>query len=147
MLLQGRLGDELDTLETEGQMLQRVMPELMGLKNILVLDGIHCGFMDDNPKVLNTRIISPFFDATRWAAEGKILFTITHSEVDPPTYAGTSQTADVLLDLVHGQREAPQPPPEHVRLKAAAMAVSKKLEMKRVKSPAVTAMTPGSAAG
>src|SRR5213082_3505531 len=34
-LLQGR-GEELQTLETEGQMLQRVMPELMGIKNILV---------------------------------------------------------------------------------------------------------------
>ncbi len=30
-LLQGRLGDDLDSLETEGQMLQRVMPDLMGL--------------------------------------------------------------------------------------------------------------------
>ena len=35
-LLQGR-GEPLTTLETEGQMLQRVMPELMGVKNILVL--------------------------------------------------------------------------------------------------------------
>ena len=32
-LLQGR-GDALHTLETEGQMLQRVMPNLMGIKNI-----------------------------------------------------------------------------------------------------------------
>ncbi|MDX2176315.1 MAG: DEAD/DEAH box helicase family protein [Candidatus Sumerlaeia bacterium] len=42
-LLQGR-GEELDTLETEGQMLQRVMPELMGMKNILVLndEAHHC---------------------------------------------------------------------------------------------------------
>ena len=37
-LLQGRGGDELNTLETEGQMLQRVMPDLMGIKNILVLN-------------------------------------------------------------------------------------------------------------
>ncbi len=35
-LLQGR-GEELNTLETEGQMLQRVMPELMGIKNILAI--------------------------------------------------------------------------------------------------------------
>ncbi len=43
-LLQGRVGEELDTLESEGQMLQRVMPELMGLKNILVLndEAHHC---------------------------------------------------------------------------------------------------------
>jgi type III restriction enzyme len=42
-LLQGR-GEELDTLETEGQMIQRVMPGLMGLKNILVLndEAHHC---------------------------------------------------------------------------------------------------------
>src|SRR6266446_4111160 len=42
-LLQGH-GDELQTLETEGQMLQRVMPDLMGLKNILVLndEAHHC---------------------------------------------------------------------------------------------------------
>ena len=42
-LLQGR-GDELKTLETEGQMVQRVMPGLMGMKNIWVLndEGHHC---------------------------------------------------------------------------------------------------------
>lgn len=42
-LLQGR-GEELNTLETEGQMIQRVMPELMGLKNINVLndEAHHC---------------------------------------------------------------------------------------------------------
>ena len=43
-LLQGRGGGELDTLETEGQMLQRVMPDLMGIKNIVVLndEAHHC---------------------------------------------------------------------------------------------------------
>jgi len=42
-LLQGR-GDNLNTLETEGQMIQRVMPELMGIKNILVFndEAHHC---------------------------------------------------------------------------------------------------------
>jgi len=43
---------KLNTLETDGQMLQRVMPELMGIKNILVMndEGItvigksHSGF-------------------------------------------------------------------------------------------------------
>lgn len=44
LLLQGRDGAPLETLETEGQMLQRVMPELMGLKNILVIndEAHHC---------------------------------------------------------------------------------------------------------
>ena len=42
-LLQGR-GETLTTLETEGQMLQRVMPELMGMKNVLILndEAHHC---------------------------------------------------------------------------------------------------------
>jgi type III restriction enzyme len=43
-LLQGRGGEELKTLETEGQMIQRVMPDLMGLKNILAIndEAHHC---------------------------------------------------------------------------------------------------------
>ena len=43
-LLQGRGGQEIDTKETEGQMLRRVMPELMRMKNVLVLndEGHHC---------------------------------------------------------------------------------------------------------
>ena len=42
-LLQGN-GEALDTMETEGQMIQRVMPDLMGLKNIMVLndEAHHC---------------------------------------------------------------------------------------------------------
>ena len=42
-LLQGR-GEPLQTLETEGQMLQRVMPDLMGIKNIMVIndEAHHC---------------------------------------------------------------------------------------------------------
>jgi len=43
-LLSGRSGSEIQTLETEGQMIQRVMPDLMGLKNIMVLndEAHHC---------------------------------------------------------------------------------------------------------
>jgi type III restriction enzyme len=42
-LLQGR-GETLNTVETEGQMLQRVMPELMGMKNVLAIndEAHHC---------------------------------------------------------------------------------------------------------
>ncbi|WP_156861327.1 BPTD_3080 family restriction endonuclease [Casimicrobium huifangae] len=43
-LLTGRTGDVPLTLETEGQMLQRVMPDLMGFKNIVVIndEAHHC---------------------------------------------------------------------------------------------------------
>ncbi|MHB8793249.1 MAG: BPTD_3080 family restriction endonuclease [Thermoleophilia bacterium] len=42
-LLRGR-GEALNTLETEGQMIQRAMPDLMGIKNIMVLndEAHHC---------------------------------------------------------------------------------------------------------
>lgn len=42
--IEGWRGDTLQTLETEGQMIQRVMPELMGMKNIVVLndEAHHC---------------------------------------------------------------------------------------------------------
>ena len=43
-LLQGRTGDAPLTQETEGQMLQRVMPDLRGIKNIMVIndEAHHC---------------------------------------------------------------------------------------------------------
>lgn len=43
-LLKGRTGEPPVTIETEGQMIQRVMPDLMGLKNIMVLndEAHHC---------------------------------------------------------------------------------------------------------
>lgn len=44
LALEGWRGEKMDTLETEGQMIQRVMPELMGLKNVVVLndEAHHC---------------------------------------------------------------------------------------------------------
>ncbi len=43
-LLQGRTGEAPSTLETEGQMIQRVMPDLMGMKHILAIndEAHHC---------------------------------------------------------------------------------------------------------
>ncbi|MEO5730394.1 MAG: hypothetical protein ABI134_16780, partial [Byssovorax sp.] len=112
--------------------ISRILEHGRGLESldaILVLDGIHCGFSEENPRALNTRILSPFLDATRRAAQGKILFSITHSEIDPIAYAGTNLTAAYLLDVVHGQRGEPESAaPEHLQLRAAEGAVSKALE-------------------
>jgi type III restriction enzyme len=43
-LLRGRTGEDILTTETEGQMIQRVMPDLMGMKNVLVIndEAHHC---------------------------------------------------------------------------------------------------------
>ncbi|MEQ9453767.1 MAG: DEAD/DEAH box helicase family protein [Phycisphaeraceae bacterium] len=42
--IEGWRGESMQTTETEGQMLQRVMPELMGMKNVVVLndEAHHC---------------------------------------------------------------------------------------------------------
>ena len=42
--LKGRTGEDIETTESEGQMIQRVMPDLMGFKNIMVLndEAHHC---------------------------------------------------------------------------------------------------------
>jgi hypothetical protein len=97
------------------------------LDAVLVLDGIHCGFLDDG-KALNVLVISPFLRGAKRAAEGRLLFSITHSEIDPGAYAGSYLTAGYLLDAVHGTRGEPLSVPEHVQLKAAEGAVAKKLE-------------------
>jgi type III restriction enzyme len=54
-LLQGRVGEELNTQETEGQMLQRVMPDLMGMKNILVINDEAHDCYRENRKRLTTK--------------------------------------------------------------------------------------------
>lgn len=43
-LLQGRDGEEIQTIESEGQMLQRVCPELLGMKHVMVIndEAHHC---------------------------------------------------------------------------------------------------------
>jgi type III restriction enzyme len=43
-LIKGRTGSDPETVETEGQMLQRVMPEFMGMKHIMALndEAHHC---------------------------------------------------------------------------------------------------------
>ncbi|MEM7599902.1 MAG: DEAD/DEAH box helicase family protein [Verrucomicrobiota bacterium] len=43
-LLQGQIGPEIKTTETEGQMLQRAVPELLGMKNVVVIndEAHHC---------------------------------------------------------------------------------------------------------
>lgn len=112
--------------------ISRILEHGRGLESldaILVLDGIHCGFAQENPRELNTRILSPFLDATHKAAEGKLLFSITHSDIDPIAYAGTNRTANYLLEVVHGKRGEPRSPaPERLKLHAAEGAVSKAQE-------------------
>ncbi|WP_437734796.1 hypothetical protein [Sorangium sp. So ce1335] len=105
------------------------------LDAILVTDGIHCGFAPEQPSGLNTLQLASFARAAQRAAEGQILFTITHSEIDPVTYASSSATASYLLGAAAGypvERTIALDAPPHLRLRAAEGAVSKKLEKQMI---------------
>jgi hypothetical protein len=73
---------------------------------VLLFDGIHCGYL---PKSTDLQIerIAPFVRFAREAAEGRKLFSITHSEITPiGNYAGTHRTTDALLEQVGVARGA-----------------------------------------
>ncbi|WP_438007867.1 hypothetical protein WME89_03595 [Sorangium sp. So ce321] len=105
------------------------------LDAILVTDGIHCGFAPEQPSGLNTLQLASFARAAQLAASGQLLFTITHSEIDPIAYASSSATASYLLGAAAGhpvEREPARDAPPHLRLRAAEGAVSKKLEKQMI---------------
>jgi hypothetical protein len=97
------------------------------LDAILMLDGIHCGFEGNG---LNPRQLAPFATAAKRAAAGSLLFSITHSAIDPKAYASTTATADYLLAAVDGSRVAPEPAPKYLSLESMKGAVAKALEKK-----------------
>jgi hypothetical protein len=98
------------------------------LDAILMLDGIHCGWEDGK---LNARQMRPFALAAERAAKGDLLFSITHSEIDPRSYASTGATADYLLDVVGAARKPLDPvanAPIYLSLESMKGAVAHKLE-------------------
>lgn len=101
---------------------------------ILMLDGIHASWREEDPSQMKPQVLRIFEDAARLAADGRILFTMTHSEIEPPFYAGTASTAEYLLrsvgaEPVYGTMFQV---PEHLKLKSAEHAVSRRLEKKMV---------------
>ena len=73
--LEGWRGEKMNTLETEGQMLQRVMPGLMNLKNIMVIndEAHHCYRekpRDDDDEDLTSIDVNELEDAADVATTG-----------------------------------------------------------------------------
>ena len=98
------------------------------LDAILIYDGIHCGWEGG---VLNPRQMKPFVQAAQSAARGEIYFGITHSDIDPKTYASSTATADYLIDAV-GAKSGPLDPvidaPSYLELESMKGAVAKRRE-------------------
>jgi hypothetical protein len=107
------------------------------LDALLVLEGIHASYLQEDDSQLNPRAMAPFTKAARAAARGEILFSITHTDVDPPFYAGTKVTASYLLEAVGADRFPRSVDETYVTIEAAKGAVAKKKEKRlRVQSEA-----------
>ncbi|MBI5532272.1 MAG: hypothetical protein HY898_06140 [Deltaproteobacteria bacterium] len=99
------------------------------LDALLMADGLHCGRLPERPKEINFRQMAPFVEAAKAAANGKLLFSITHSDIDPKSYVPTAEAASYLLEAVKesGVKNVDLVAPERLKLKAAAFAVEPKL--------------------
>jgi hypothetical protein len=72
--------------------------------SVILLDGIHVGYMQDG-RTLDPLRLKAFADYAKRAADGEKLMFITHSNIVPSGYAGTRETCDALLKEVGVKRE------------------------------------------
>jgi hypothetical protein len=95
------------------------------LDAIVVLDGVHAGFLDGDPARINPRNMRVWVGATRAAAEGQLFMLLTHAEIDPLDYASTMRTHRYLLEQIGARiHESPMlPMPPRVDLPCARAAV------------------------
>jgi hypothetical protein len=77
---------------------------------VLLLDGLHAGYVDGKPGPRESRLVGEDLDVyvrfARDAAAGKKQFLVTHSEVFPGAFASTTETADHLLRELGLKRKA-----------------------------------------
>ncbi len=95
------------------------------LDAIVVLDGVHAGFVEGDSKRIKLRSVQSFVNAARAASEGQLMFSLTHSEIDPVQYASTTRTAAFLLEQLGAEvSDTPVLPlPPQLMLDAAKGAV------------------------
>jgi hypothetical protein len=93
---------------------------------VLLLDGIHVGYQPRSKELILERL-APFERFAREAVEGRRLFSITHSDIDPmTTYAGTHETTDALLRAVDVPRSPGGDAPGMPALRSIEGVIAKK---------------------
>ncbi|MDC3956100.1 hypothetical protein [Polyangium jinanense] len=95
------------------------------IDSVLVLDGIHAAYLDPKAKTVDPLRLAPFSRFAKLAAEGKRLFSITHSDIGGTEYASSAESADALLRDVGAERGPAQATPPRVTTKAALTAFNK----------------------
>lgn len=86
---------------------------------VLVLDGIHGGFVPDGTRTVHPSVVAPFVKFAKEATAGKRLMVITHSAIETADYASSTETASAILAAVGANREpvdaSQSPPPMEFR--------------------------------
>lgn len=76
--------------------------------SILLLDGLHCGYVNGKPGPLESELVTDdlavFVKFAEDAAAGRKRFMLTHTEIFPGTFASTTETADYLLKELELER-------------------------------------------
>lgn len=96
---------------------------------LLMLDGIHVAYVDQKQRTNPDQIrLQPFIRFAKEAAEGRKLFTITHSEIKPLAYASAAETAGELLRAVGAERAEARVEPPRVTMPALVGIMAKEAE-------------------
>lgn len=74
------------------------------ITDLVLADSVHCGYV--NEKELNSAQLAPFLRFAQDAAAGDKTMWMTHSSIQPPGYASTTETSDYLIAGVGGERHA-----------------------------------------
>jgi hypothetical protein len=104
------------------------------LDALIILDGIHTVFVDNDPRRLVVRDIEAFTRVAQAAAHGDIFVSMTHSQIDPIEYCSAKRAQVYILD----QLETPATmatalrTPQHLQLASAKKVVYEGREKRMV---------------
>jgi hypothetical protein len=70
---------------------------------VVLLDSLHASYAPADGS-LETEGLAPFVELGRRAQQSQAVLLVTHSEIKPPGYASTSETASYLLGQLDAQR-------------------------------------------
>jgi hypothetical protein len=75
-------------------------PEAKDVDAIVLIDGMH------GPRTALDRQLAPFVDYARRAAAGERFLLVTHSSIDPPDFASTTESAHHLISALGARPRA-----------------------------------------
>ncbi len=71
-----------------------VQPEASAVDAVVLIDGLH------GPRSALERPLAPFVEFARRASAGERFMLVTHSSIDPPDFASTTESAHHLLEAL-----------------------------------------------